>query len=500
MPTKHNLRTASLYSPLAILLLAALVFTPQLTGATRFHPDEALYMTFARDAAVGGNWLLTGELDKPPLTIYIGALSFAFFGVHSLPNGVLDLDMYRGEFAARLPNVWAAILLVALVMRLARDVGNLQTDVWAGLMTALSPYIIAFSATAFTDMQMVLWGTMATLWAYRRRAGPSGLALMLSIASKPQGVFYIPLTAALLWARGVLGWRTILRWVAPLLLGAIILGLWQTVRGGVDVWTLARAHYITPHLATLEEAQARLGAWLGYAQFLTTNAPTTALLSAITLLLWLRIPTYIASISAKIITLWILVYSLFHILITVNIYDRYLLPLAPFFALVSALVITSLISKKGALYALIGFALWLIGAIAPIGVGGDRGQHNGIDQLATYLNSKPIATVIYDTWLGWELGYYMGQWHDKRRVHYPTPSSLADGARALDERGTRYWVAPRAINATPWLRALRAVGFTTMLDWQSERFVVYRLEPPSLHSCGRLGLQVSIGRPIPCEI
>ena len=40
-------------------------------------------------------------------------------------------------------------------------------------------------------------------------------------------------------------------------------------------------------------------------------------------------------------------------------------------------------------------------------------------RLARHLNGKPVATVIYDPWLGWELGYYLGVWHDKRRVHYP---------------------------------------------------------------------------------
>ncbi len=479
-------KSEPLWALVAVLLLATLAFVPRLVGQGRFHPDEALYMTFARDAAVGGNWLLAGELDKPPLTIYVNALSLSAWGVHTLPDGVLDLNPYRGEFAGRLPNVWAALLLVALVMRLARDMGGTHRAAFlAGVLSALSPYIIAFSATAFTDMQMTLWGTAALWGAHRRRPAWSGLALALAIASKPQGLFYAPLTVALLWARGAWGWRDLTRWAAPLIGGALLLALWQTARGGVDVWTLARAHYITPGLATPAEAQERLAAWLGYLEFLMANAPATALLIALTPLLWRRAARHSANISARMITLWMLAYTLFHIGVTVNIYDRYLLPLAPLLALVGALAMTPLIRDARARSAL---ALWLIISVGPIGVGGDRGQHDGIDQLAAHLNAKPVATVVYDTWLGWELGYYMGQWHDKRRVHYPTPVALRAGALALAEQGPRYWVAPRTIDAEPWLAPLRAEGFGVRLEWMNARFVVYRLQPPSFNARRGLGL------------
>ena len=90
-----------------------------------------------------------------------------------------------------------------------------------------------------------------------------------------------------------------------------------------------------------------------------------------------------------------------------------------------------------------------------------------------------MATVIYDPWLGWELDYYLGAWHDKRRVHYPTAEALKGGALELDERGERYFVAPIDQAHDEWLAALRAALFSVDVDYQRDRFIVYRLTPPA---------------------
>ena len=120
--------------------------------------------------------------------------------------------------------------------------------------------------------------------------------------------------------------------------------------------------------------------------------------------------------------------------------------------------------------------LWSLSAGSVIG--DDRGASAGIDALAYHLNSKPVATVIYDPWLGWELGYYLGPWHDKRRVHYPTAAALAAGALALAEIGDRYFVAPIDQAHEDWLTALRAAGYGVAVDYERDRFVVYRLSVP----------------------
>jgi hypothetical protein len=54
---------------LPILLLGIGLRFHALARDMRFHPDEALFATFARAAAVKGDWLLHGSLDKTPLPV-----------------------------------------------------------------------------------------------------------------------------------------------------------------------------------------------------------------------------------------------------------------------------------------------------------------------------------------------------------------------------------------------------------------------------------------------
>ena len=73
--TVRSLKKAIL--PLLILLVGTGLRFHGLARDARFHPDEALYNTFARDAAVYGDWLFARPLDKPPLMLYANALSMA---------------------------------------------------------------------------------------------------------------------------------------------------------------------------------------------------------------------------------------------------------------------------------------------------------------------------------------------------------------------------------------------------------------------------------------
>ena len=78
---------------IALVLLATFTLIHQLTADLRFHPDEAFFMAFARGAAVNGDWLLPGALDKPPLALYFSALSMVAVGNTADDAGVLHLDI-----------------------------------------------------------------------------------------------------------------------------------------------------------------------------------------------------------------------------------------------------------------------------------------------------------------------------------------------------------------------------------------------------------------------
>nr|MBA3871736.1 glycosyltransferase family 39 protein [Anaerolineae bacterium] len=208
-----------------ILLLGAILRFHALGQNIRFHPDEALFVTFARQAAVQGDWLLHGSLDKPPLTIYVNALALTAFGITPLPNGVLTLDVHAGEFAARVPGVFASILLVAVVYALAKQLYGVNKTAWMSLLlVALSPLAIAFSATAFTDGMMLLFVVVALLMASHRRWFWAGLWLVLGFWCKQQALLYLPLVIVIGWLceRRIgrrLSLSKLIRFALPLIVG-----------------------------------------------------------------------------------------------------------------------------------------------------------------------------------------------------------------------------------------------------------------------------------------
>jgi len=503
--------------PVFLLLAAAFFRLHALTKNERLHPDEALFSTFARSAAVNGDWLLHGPLDKPPLTIYAEALSMMFIGVRPLPNGVLDLDIHVGEFAARLPAALGSIVLVAAIYRLSHDLyphtkrrGDLAgrpanlTPILAMSLLALSPLAIAFSATVFTDGLMLLWLALALMMAARRRWGWSGVFLALGFASKQQALLYLPLILMIGWGESSKhhdpAFKSLARFALPLVLTVAILIVWDVLRaqpGGV--WGLAAANNNPGRLIRANEIAPRLLKWLEYAQTLAGLSWLTALLSALGIApLAARIagePRNRSSLVDVLLATYVLAYFLAHWLVALNTYDRYLLPVLPPILLLMARgvewmekfalrmesyrkVFTSLLIVL-LFFCILALCFSALDASeGRINVGADLGEHTGIDDLAEFLNSRSLGAIVYDRWLGWELGYYMGQWSDKRRVYYPTPDEMVSGALQQPDPAPRYFPAPADEPLGPWLEALRSAGFAVTLVYDTPHFVVYALIPP----------------------
>lgn len=483
-----------MYKRLALILLASLLQFHQLAQDTRFHPDEAFFMTFARNASVNGDWMLSGSLDKPPLSIYTSAVSMMFMGVTADDNGVLQLDVYIGEFAGRLPNAVYAILLVALMMRLADDLyRNERVALFAGLLTATSPYLLIFGATAFTDMSLLFWGVLAIWLMLIRRYGWAGLALGLAIWSKQQAIFFVPFVLGIYYLnfnrrREEACFFPTIRFILITSLMILILFLWDTSRPETSIFILGTVNNSPDSLiAPLSDYLLRLGEWLNLSGWLIGH-PILTWISLI-LAIW---GTYWHVIHRDkhyrldiILWLYSIAYVILHTVLAFNQYDRYLLIILPALILLCARGLTQvgrILSLQRYIIKLFGFilivsSLYISHTHNPIG--GNGGKYQGVNELADYLNSKPIATVIYDRWLGWELGYYMGQWTNKRRVYYPTPNALVAGALELDEIGDRYLIAPMTQDVTSWILALEDVGFIVVLDYEDKRFKSYRLSVPA---------------------
>ncbi len=488
MAERRQLRRLALGA--SIILLASLLQFHQLTRDLRFHPDEAFFMTFALGAAVNGDWLLPGALDKPPLSIYLSAQSMVAFGNTADANGVLQLDPFVGEFAGRLPNVMLALLLTALTMRLAsRLYADVSAAVLAGLLVATSPFMLAYGASAFTDMSLLYFSLAALTFSLGGRWAFAGAALGLAFWSKQQAVFVATFLLALHIVQGARR-RDWLRFLLPF--GAIsgLLLLWDASRPEASIFLQAASNNAPTQLIAEPAAWLeRLTNWLESGAWLLGPPLVTVALIALLVFACMsglglrqRFPS-----CKRLFMAALALYSLSHVVFNFNLYDRYLLLALPLLIL----LVAGSIAALGKVYSRVRLretivVLLLLSSISTLTtdspIGGDRAAYAGIDKLAEHLNSKPVATVIYDPWLGWELGYYLGQWHDKRRAHYPTADALLRGALALDEVGDRYLVTPVDEPYEAWLAQLRDAGFGIAEDYRRDRFVVYRLSPPKQRS------------------
>ena len=377
---------------LPLCLAGALLFHAQADPARRLHADEAFFLSFARNAAVGGDWWLLGDLDKPPLTIYANALALALFAVTQDAQGVNQLNVYHGEFVGRLFGVWSALLACALVYALSL---KLSSASWRGLgaliaatLFAGSPYTLVLGASAFMDMPMLALGLAAVLAASHGRGAWAGVWLVLAFSAKPQGLLFAPVVLVGLWwaVPAVQRYQRLGRCGLAGALGVVLLVLWDGVRAGESVFALGAANNLS---------------------------------------------------------------------VSLNWYPRYALPAVPFVLMAAGLGGAWLIVRwRERFWRRASFGLVMVLALgwaarAPyddalnVAIESDWRRHDPIDVLAQQVDALPLASVIYDQHLGWEMRYYLGQWTNKRRVHYGTCARFAELAFSLPERGTRYYLMPQ---------------------------------------------------------
>jgi len=461
----------------AILLICAVALALRLGPLfdNRFHPDEALFSTWALKIARGENMLLTGvPVDKPPLLIYFTALSFFVFG--------------QSELAARVPNLIASVLSVPLLYQLTRRY-------WPGsrfvelpvLLLALSPFAILFAPTAFLDPMMVMFGLASLVAASRGRAGWAGILLGLSFATKVQGLFFLPLIPVF-WSKQVdqearsaipPSFHPSIRFAIGFIAIAACVLLWDRARGGLPFWVQQTLNYGGIRAIYAGELGPRLTGWLNFLPYFF--GPIVGVLGLIGLpFLLYHDLTREARTRAAWIDLWLLTYTIgflaLHWFLAFPVWDRYLLILVPIVALLFGrslhLVILSscrLVTKLTR-YAVSPFFILSIVALAVLPfslvaahsgypLGGDHGANDGIDQVADYLKGLPSGTVVYDHWLAWQLGYYLGDGY-AYVAYFDTPAALADDLRVFAGRDDRYVIFPAREAPDKVIDAIAQVGYT----------------------------------------
>jgi len=443
-------------------------------GHDSLHPDEALYAYWARLIASGRDVaLLSVPVDKPPLFLYTVALAFRLLGP-TTP-------------AARLPGILASTLSLAVLFALARALYGRRVAALAAALYAASPFAVSFAPTVFTDPFLVFWGLVASLLAVRARWGGAGLALGLAVATKQQGLLFVPLAVALGVgsARGSpparlrSAWARLLFGFAPVY--TLITG-WDSLRWRVwpSFWERSWIAYGGLRLTAPGEWGERAYAW---ARLLIELAGSLwlagAWLFAVALLLRAIWASRHRLSQAAWADLTIIGYSLgfllVHWLVSINPWDRYLLPLAPLAALLMArgfLLSTAWLPDLARRPVLAGLSLVLLGALSRptaaaalshLPIGGDHGAYVGLERAAAWARGAlPADAALYHTDLGWHLAYY---WFDgglEPRWYADASALAADAAR--QERPAYVIFSPR--DSPPEVaRALAARGMSLALRY-----------------------------------
>jgi 4-amino-4-deoxy-L-arabinose transferase-like glycosyltransferase len=462
--------------------------------ANHFHADEALFAGWARQIAVWRDpLLLTQPVDKPPLLFYLQALAFPLFG--------------PVEWAARLPNFVASLLLVPLVAALAwRLYGDGLTAVTAALLLALSPPAIQFSATAFTDPLLTFWLVTAFALAARPVAGRgrvraswAGVCFGLAAATKYQAWLFLPLLVALAWlggwsrrewGRGVTGSAVVgafvLAWLLARPEAAPLLGQQIANAGGL-------------RLAWSWELWPRLVSWAGLSR-LALGWPLLVvfvLAAAVWLLrAWRPERTRSFNPITLLLALFLAAYGVAHWLFAVPVWDRYLLPVLPFaLLLVARLVAVALqrllardvngaTPRLGQVATVVMVVLLAFPAAgARLGrwpIGGQPTADQGAWRVAEQLREAPYGTVLYDHWYSWQWRYHLFD-SGVYVSWFPHSDALREDLAVFGADGSpRYLVLPTGPAADPVRRAVAEAGFVLVAQppagVSDPPMMLYRLE------------------------
>ena len=417
MSKRHTTRVSTVLA-IALLLAGFFLRVVYLTE-DRFHADEALYAGWALRILDGAPYLLQVPVDKPPLYLYLLAASMRALG--------------RSEVAARLPNLAASMLNVALVYALGARLYDRRTALWAMFFAACSPFEILFARTAFTDPLLVTFVLGALVAIDTGRWFWAGLLVGLGFATKQHAVALIPLVLAVGWLQAARPkGRRLRSWGA--MHGAGLLGFalpyalvvwWDAQRWAIrpGYWQQSAMSYGGLAWTPLDEWGTRLLEWLSWARYLVGSPLLYALLALGGAVLvvqgWRQRHTDPRTRLDTAFVAYGWAYVLAHTFVQFSIWDRYLLPLVPLAGLLLARIVVegvNVVRNSGRSLGMLFAAVVCVAVVASgwkaarngYPVGGEHWAYQGLDQVAAYLVAHaPPDAVLYHHWLRWHYSYYL---------------------------------------------------------------------------------------------
>ncbi len=430
--------------------LAGFALRLLLLHAYPLREDEAIYGMWAR-AVWSDPWYLHTWPDKPPLFLWLQAVALALFGASNA--GARMLSICAGT--ATIP------LVAAAACRVWPDWGAAAAVAAAWLM-ALNPYAISFAPTAYTDTLLVFCGLLALTLGLRSHWLGAGVALGAAIITKQQGLLYAPLLLALPFFTALAGKRLrALLWMA---LGAALIVLpvlvWDSMRWATapSPWDLGVRNYGALQLAPPAEWLTHAQGWSELLRYMGGNwAGWVALLLLTMAGAWLAWRIHIPSV-AWLLVAWAAGFLLLHAITTVQVWDRYLLPLAPVLAIwvggLAALVWqhlrlahpTAAASAGLVALALLALPAWTA-ARGGYPIGADHGAYSGLDEALAWVAAQgPGKQVLYHNTLGWNAQYTLYDAVQAGEVQLRWFASSV----ALADNATRSAWLPRTLIEADW--------------------------------------------------
>ncbi len=463
----------SVWLPTFLILLASIFRVGGLARDSRFHGDEALFASFARRMVIQGDWYLDEvAVDKPPTTFLLVGGSLSIWG--------------ETEFAARLPNVFANLIALAAFYGLAKYVTGRQAVAnLALLLLALNPLDIAYAPTVFQDPPMLACMLVGAGLAARRRWGAAGLALGLMVIMKPTGLWVVPLciTIGLMIHysnRISLHVRQLIAFAIGLAVPVGLVLAWDANRSAQSFIELGRYNNDPHRLIHANEAVPRAEAWLSllgqYAAY-----QWLALVLALVAIAWLLVSREKGSLLGWLIAAFLVCYMGVHWFLAFNIWDRYVLLIAPFALLIVAQGMVWLLSQRQLIVAGVLLVIISWGTARDAVNRTNPDEVAGIDEMAATLNTDYAGRIVYDYWLGWHFRWYLGADPQLQLIFFPTPEDLAIHLQEAGE--LRYFAALSPEVASPWIDFLATYDVKARLVYQppNSDLVLYRLIPPNLH-------------------
>lgn len=468
---------------LALLAILAVGVSLPLRLLDRFplREDEAIYSFWALHGWREDPFFLTVWPDKPPLFLWLLALAFQVGGA--------------SQVTGRLLNMMLTLLTALIIGATARHWWGRRSGMLATLLYLLNPFVISFAPTVYTDPMLVLAGQLALFLAATGRSFGAGVWLAVAIMTKQQGVLYVPLIAGVLGCcfNQRAGVRTWLRFG----LGAVIvlapLLYWDSLRWAVapSPWDLSVRNYGALQLLSPAVWWARSVAWAKVLWYFTASGPVWGLLiGGIVVALWQRDIRKLRLGQFSWLVLWSLCFLALHVTTSVQIWDRYVLPLAPMLCLIVVWAVAILnasrnessnvilpgrgqvfsslaekvvppswktapanarfgvglhfdhhFSHPGAYHwwtvGLLVSLLWLVppalsASTGGLPIGGDHGAYSGLPEAIDWLKTQTSGKVVlYHQRLGWHYQFYL---YDQLATGayelrwFPNPTYLADNA------------------------------------------------------------------------